>query len=329
MIRKTFIIVIMFAQAIICSGKELSELMRPSAIVLLKEKVYIVDGTQVHYYSLSDLSYLGKFGRKGEGPGEFITTMNYPARITGGDNCIIVESINKLSYFSYDGKFIKDVKKPPLLTNIKVAGKNMVGRSIVHSTTAISRSTVSLYDGNLKKIKDLYSQDFAEQNLKGKRWINLGQDFLVFTVGNDKIFVERSPEGLLIDVFDFNGKKLYTVGDGSKGLAAGEKMRSVLEDILKNDPQIQKRMMIMKRTWKEMKRGMNFKVPEFLPAIQNFFITQGKIYIQKSLIKDGKADFVIMDIKGKKISDKTMKVYGKEAFMAKNDGNQKKCICGW
>lgn len=295
---------------------ELPEIMKPSTICIADSKLYIIDGSEVHFYTMTG-EHLGKFGKKGEGPGEFVSTLYYPNKIAATKDKLLVESLNKISYFTFKGKFIKDIKKPVVLNNVTIAGKNFVARKVIQSTQKDSKSTVSIYDSKFNKIKDLYEQNFPQQNHDGKRKLDLGQDFLMFVVHDNKIFVERSPEGLLFDVFDFSGNKLYTIGDGSKGTIVNDSMKAVLENRLRYDPQIQKQMTQRKRTWKDMKKNMKLVFPENLPAVQNFYIAGNRIFVQNSLVKEGEAHFVIMDLKGQQIAEKKMKVYEPASFMAK------------
>ena len=49
----------------------LPELQRPNMVLADSKQLYVADGASVLIYSLKDLKLRKKFGRKGEGPGEF------------------------------------------------------------------------------------------------------------------------------------------------------------------------------------------------------------------------------------------------------------------
>jgi len=50
----------------------LPDLMKPASIAADAERLYISDGTTVHVYSRNDFKLEKTFGKKGEGPQEFM-----------------------------------------------------------------------------------------------------------------------------------------------------------------------------------------------------------------------------------------------------------------
>ena len=64
-IMSVFIIVLLKAETF-----TLEEVLNPDSIFVSSEKIYITEGATIYVYSKNNLKYVGKFGKKGEGPGE-------------------------------------------------------------------------------------------------------------------------------------------------------------------------------------------------------------------------------------------------------------------
>jgi uncharacterized protein YlbG (UPF0298 family) len=73
----------------------------------------------VFIYSLKDFKLVKKFGKAGEGPREFRILPQLPLNIDARTDQIIVNSFGKVSYFTKQGEFIKEVKTLTKKTCIK------------------------------------------------------------------------------------------------------------------------------------------------------------------------------------------------------------------
>jgi len=89
----------------------LASLNRPSAIEADQYRLFIVEDTSILIYSLEDFKLLKKFGRKGQGPGEF----NYITSIYLLTDSFLVNSRGKVSFFTKDGNLIKEIIRLALL----------------------------------------------------------------------------------------------------------------------------------------------------------------------------------------------------------------------
>jgi hypothetical protein len=188
----------------------LDGVLKPSTIDIQKDRLFVMDTEQVRVYSMKDLSLIKSFGKKGEGPGEYKIHPDIPLSLKAFNDFLIVESIDKLSYFSLDGKYLKEKRKSPLLGKISQIGKNYIGRRIIHPQDGShSTSAIKIYDHNFNEIRELYKQKFLRQGAYPNfRWI-LGKECLLYQVADNKIFVEKSDKDFLIDVYDFKGNLSY------------------------------------------------------------------------------------------------------------------------
>ena len=128
----TLSLVLLFIVSIIYSKKlgTLSDIVNPFSITIDSGNVYIVEGPKVYIYSLKDLNFIKKFGKKGEGPEEFRTapmTNMGNIMIDVYSEFILVNSLGKLSYFSKDGKYQKEIRATGNWRSFKLLSKKFVG----------------------------------------------------------------------------------------------------------------------------------------------------------------------------------------------------------
>jgi hypothetical protein len=85
-----------------------------------KDRLYILDEAVVHVYSMKDFRYTGKFGGKGNGPGEF--NANYypmsPVQIRFIDDRIVLFRMYKMAIFSVNGRVTGEKRIPFLAADI-------------------------------------------------------------------------------------------------------------------------------------------------------------------------------------------------------------------
>ena len=110
-------------------------------------------------------------------------------------------------------------------------------------------------------------------------------DALNFQVYEDKIFIEKSSEGFLIEVFDPNGKKLYQIEKKyQKSPVTGDyktlAFNHLKEDFLHKKANLFVPFHINEAGWQGFKKWATLIYPDFLPPIRGFNIDQNKIYVQ-------------------------------------------------
>lgn len=88
------------------------ELLRPSGLAILADKLFVAD-SQLHQVVMFDLrgTFVGKFGRRGSGPGEF----NFPTHIAAdaGGRLFVTDSLNcRIQVFDATGQFDRVIGSP-------------------------------------------------------------------------------------------------------------------------------------------------------------------------------------------------------------------------
>ena len=129
----------------------LDQLNSPFYLRVDHRQLYVSDGPTLSIFDLKEFKRLKKFGRQGEGPGEFMVS---PTQNLGSflfdilDNHIIVQTIGKISYFTINGKFVKEIRTSRF--GLKPIGEDFVGFGSDGDAEGTPFLTINLYD---KKVK--------------------------------------------------------------------------------------------------------------------------------------------------------------------------------
>lgn len=277
----------------------LPEVMRPDNITVDGNEIYVVEGAEISVYSLKNLSFIRKFGKKGEGPGELQVIPNiYYNRVVVTPGYILAESFNKVIFFSKEGKSIKEKRKIGQITKTVPIGENFVVKKFIIDENTITYSVIALYNPEMEMIKELYRQEFVQQRTSGGVKLNMVMDFIDFKVYDDKIFIEESVQGFIIEVFDGKGEKLYRIEKEYEKLKVTGEHKEKIILRFKTDPSIKEQGKAL-GGWNELKKLFTMKFSGTFPAIRSLEVSGGKLYVQTFKVVENKDEYVIMDLKGK------------------------------
>jgi hypothetical protein len=113
--KKTcFVLLIVFLTTFICAGSviPLHDLVKPWTINVDKARIYITEGSVVYIYGSGDFKLIKKFGRQGEGPGEFKTNarnMGLEIDLFLHPDHLVINSFHRVSLFTRQGEYIKQI----------------------------------------------------------------------------------------------------------------------------------------------------------------------------------------------------------------------------
>jgi hypothetical protein len=271
----------------------LPDLLNPNSIIVHQDQVYIVQSPSILIYSLKDFILKKKFGRIGEGPEEFKLFPNMPLLIDVQGGEIIAKSMGKISYFTTDGKFKKEVKvKGGFIMAMKAFGNFLAGIEGIQENN-MRYLGMTIYDNQLNKIARVFKVADSVQRGKGMQFLSVPQAFdHSFAVSGDKLFLAWEKE-FKISVFDTTGKKLYTIArEGEKLALTGEYKEKVIEH-LKTDPNT--------KPYFEFLKPIRF--PQYFPAIREMRISDGKVYVLTYKTQQDKTQCFVFDIKGKLLEE--------------------------
>lgn len=269
---------------------ELDEILNPSVIRVDSDNAYISDQYYVLFYSINNLKLLSKVGGKGEGPGNFTA---YP-KITVLKKKVLAYSINRLSFFSKDGKSRGDKKTEKMFFLLDYANGNFI-MPVTQFASGKAKDHViqyTIFDPDLNPVSVIHSVKKPAARPQGKVKKFLISPLTTFQCYDGKIFLVDGQNGFRINVFDHQGKRLYQIQREFEKIKIPESVKKEKYEEYINTPAIKKRLPIFKKLFEPA-------FPEYFPAIQDFRISEGRMYVKTYQRLDGKSEFVILDLNGK------------------------------
>ena len=268
----------------------LKNVFDPGMIHVQEEELILVDGATVFVFSLPDVSPKLSFGKKGQGPGEMTSTPYIYNSAIPFLEAYFVDSQEKVLYFLKDGTYVREKKKPIGVSSIVPVGKNFVGSKLSVFDGKTQYQTVVLYDTHFKIIKELARDISPAQSAKATTELPL--DALNFTVYRDNIYVERSREGFLINVYNSDGELIRQIRNERKRKSIGGKEKKELLENFKNDPSIKA------FGFENVLRETKLIYPDYLPAITGLVIADDRLYVKTSQKYVVPAEFMVLDLEG-------------------------------
>jgi hypothetical protein len=266
----------------------LADILNPELIRVDENQMYITEGANIYIYSLKDFRLIKKFGKKGEGPREFLTGTGVAMmwlEIQPDD--LFIHTMNKISYFSKQGTFIKEQKiNMAYAPELKPLENRFVGVGFP-TEKGIRYWTINIYNSDLEKIKEIYRYERA---FYPDRDINLlGIKRSDFCVYDKKIFVADTEKTGIIDVFDLNGSLLYSIKPDYEKVGI--------------TPEVEKRLRenFSAGSNREFYEAYKHKIkfPEYFPAMRFMVAADGKLYIMTYKTTGDKTQFIIYTTPGK------------------------------
>jgi hypothetical protein len=300
---------------------KLNEILNPFMIRVDSDNAYISDQYYVFFYSLKDLKLLSKVGGKGEGPANFLV---YP-KIRVMKDSIIAYSAGRITFFSRSGESLGDKKISRIFFLLDYTKGNFVmpvtqvaaGKEKVHLTQ------YTVFDSDFNVIKVIHSIKIAVANSQRKVKKFLISPLTTFQCYDDKIYLVDGQNGFQIKVFDYQGKFLKQIQREYEKIEIPESVKKEKYKKYINTPAIKKRLRIFKEMYEPT-------FPEHFPPIQDFRISESKMYIKTYKTSGGKAEFIILDLNGKllgktflpDIQSSLFDIVGNRFYFLKEDENE-------
>jgi hypothetical protein len=281
----------------------LPDLMKPAMMLVKGDRIFFTEQTSIYIYSRKDFNLIKKFGKPGEGPREFKLNAFSPGLIVFpfGDQ-LVINSDNKVSFFTRDGKFVKEMKTPGMGGVFVPIKDKFIGTVATSKDNKIIIS-VQLFDSKLDYVKELFLTDFE---------VGAGATFNMPTAGfyslayKEKIFSLIGSEGFVFDVFDTTGKKIYRIKKDFKPVSLPDSYKKETLRWFKNDSPYKQYI------------GSFYKVSfkTHYPAVKNFFIDNDKLYVITYKQENNKNECVILDLKGKELKRVFLSIPPEEPLIA-------------
>ena len=185
-------------------------LMRPDSISVDNDSIYITEMRTIRIYSVKDFKLQTKFGRKGEGPGEF---MGWP-RIRGLGDAIVVDDPGRILYFKKDGSYIKERKIPREISLFPIKDHFFAFNRVFDNEAGKETSNIEIFDKNFKRTKTIYVRfvrKFEYESKVVKKDIQMVTPYFGVDTDGENIYIADSSKGFYIDVFSADGDHLYNI----------------------------------------------------------------------------------------------------------------------
>lgn len=272
--------------------------MSPDSVDFTTSELYVLERGTVSVFSLPGLVRLRTFGGSGRGRGRLSPnhTFDQSIRVTGQG--VLAEDNEKLILFSPGGQVIAETRKPENTVWFVPVGDGYVAKSMVVSGTPPTQvMRLVLYDRALREVKELYRQPWFQQR-QGRRFsTELLGDLLHFTVVQDRIAVEESPKGFVIETFDAAGTHLRTIAYPGRGVpvTAADKARELA--LVRTEKRVAA-MIRMAGSWERLRQTWTITFPAVTPPLREIQ-ANGRQLLARTFERNGDSDkYVLLDADG-------------------------------
>ena len=265
----------------------LSEVYNPGSIDVDKDHIYIVQEATIYIYSIDNFRLIKKFGKRGEGPREFLLSDDNMVFLSVQPDHLMVNSVGRITYFKKNGEYINERLNSAGLW-MEPLGKNFVGMKRIYDETNTRHRKLFLFNEKLESLKIIYEEiDGIQPIIKVIEAVTWPSG--IYKLYDKKIFVTDKEK--TIYVYDQTGKKLNEINLPFKRIKVDSEVREkYLKFYREEDPYWRKR-------WERLKNW--FKFPEYLPVVLNFLVKDDTIYILTHHQQNGMSEFLILDLSGK------------------------------
>lgn len=277
-------------------------LINPGVIKIDDGQIYFVDGISIHIYSLKDFKFIKKFGKEGEGPQEFLKHTQIPLIVDVNTDSITVNGMARLSYFTKAGEFQKAVKTPWQHGRFIPFGDSFVGWNSL-GVENVTFSTLNILDSNFTNPKEISRREMPPQGGE----IHLLRDPSIFRVNGNRLFVANQKE-FVIDVFNEKGKMVYSIAREYEKRKVSDTDKEGIMDYFRKDPRF-------RAIFERFKNRLRF--PGYFPAIRDFCVDNGTLYVRTYKKTRGKTEFFILNLEGKLLKTVFLPIVekdGKESY---------------
>ena len=293
--KKTSIVCFLILMiSVLGHGEKIGSLMevnRPGMIQVDGTNLYITDGANILIYDLKSLKLQTKFGKIGEGPGELMMNDAFSLQIVRLPEELLAFGINKAILFGLTGDFIREFRVPFGIFYIYPLTEGYIGMQMKNLEDRQPQLTMNIYDKDLTITKEIYAQDLSG----AQNQINLTFDGINFAIHREKIYIEKSPKGFEIGVYDLSGNSLYEIRKEYPKVKFNRQYENAAIERIKNDPQIRA------AGWENIKDAIKMTHSDYIPLIQDMFVSDNRILVRSCRVKPGQEEYIVLDLKGNEL----------------------------
>ena len=285
-----FLLVPLFMACVVFGGTSvtLEGLSRPAILIIKFDRLYVLEKTTVYIYSLQDFKLIKKFGKAGEGPREFKTSpMGPPMTMSFHNTKMVINSMNKLSFFTNEGEFLREIKNPIDGLFFLIKDKYLVIGPVPYKNNSRVIG-FRLFGSDFKSQKIIYQSDFAIDNPR-----ELLVPITTFTynpVYKGKIYIASSSTDFIIDVYRADGSNEYSIKKEYKKIPISDAYKRATHTWFKNDPRFKPMYESM------IKKMLTFR--DYFQPIRDIQVADDTIHVITYKRKNDRWECILLDLKG-------------------------------
>jgi hypothetical protein len=249
------------------------------------DTIYVSVGTTVHMYSMPGYNHIGDFGKRGEGPGEFLSNWdNRGLFLDFQSKQLVACSIGKVAWFNGEGRLLRETRIASGRYRIPV-NDHFVGWGFV-TENGVGYQILNVYDPFLNLVRELRRQ---------KHWRQPGQKIdptrlksPSFRIHDERIYAVDQTGN--VDIFDKYGRRLFSTDLKYQPVKISEKQKQAYHDYFALHP-------AYKNLYAQYKRWLEF--PEYFPPVKFYDVADERIYVLTYFEKEGKQEIFIFNSSGK------------------------------
>jgi|GEM_PF-343331 len=303
----------------------LTGVFKPGMMKVCGDELLVVEGHRILIYSLDELRLKRVIGKQGEGPGETRLDPSRTLIIAVTPHHILAESRYKMVVFSRQGSFIRELRKQNFSTlQILPVGKNYLVYHYQSVEPDRNRTffMLTITDHNFKPIRELHRQKF----FSFEDQVHIVPDGINYRIHQDRIYVEKSNQGFVIDIYDFQGRPVKHIEENHPGFPLTRRDRdNAYRDYLQI-PSLQRyRKEQGEAALKALLDRTRFVYPENWPPILDIQVESGKIYVFTPQRKEEQIRILILDLEGRHLGESWVSRPCKVDFLVQMQGDKKYC----
>jgi len=271
----------------------LKEIERPDSLHVDRTRLYVTQGPEIFVYGLEGFRPETRFGKRGEGPGEFKISPNEALHINVQSERILVDSFGRISLFTKAGRFLEEHKTPyPVPTYIKPAGDLYVamGYTDIDRGKNRRRLSIDILDSRFQKVREIsHAWDHYTRRIRG---------VYDFKTHGHLILVSYEEGEFRLDGFDPRGKAVLSITrpDFERRLVSDADRREVFDRLRRAFQRDYSDDYLAKRV------GFN----THWPAISDFFVDESGVTVVNGNRTPGTLLLFLFDLSGRFVGETTL-----------------------
>ena len=278
---------------------EISDIIRVDMMAVDGHTLYVLDNTTVHVYSLKNHKLVTRFGKKGNGPGEF--NPNFIERLVmqlDGDH-VVLSTFRKIARFSKKGKLLDEKVIPFLASQIVPLGSNYIITKWLAGEKGINHLSVRLCGPDFSDIKALYTREDISPQRSGK-----------LDCPNEQIFVEKNSKAIYIYdqrpgrevlVFDLSGREVKKIRLPEPQIEMPQSYKDEVIHWANTSSMVRSFSQQARLSLDQIRKMVYFH--KILPVARCFKVQGDNLFIETYVKKGPLSKFIRLNVKGKKTGE--------------------------